>query len=451
MAAEATLTDLAVLLERFRAVRQASIDMCRPLAAEDYRIQPAAEVSPPWWNLGHTSWFFARNLLLPLEGEYTDTDRQLDFLLNSYYVSLGPRVKRGNRGHMCRPTNEQILEYRHSVDERLERLFETLPPERTDEAVFLLTVGIHHEQQHQELFHTEIKAIYHQPPAPLRPVYRPSGESRQVEGPVEAPAPSRGEDLAQTTYTRFPGGAIRCGFEGPDWCWDNEQPAHEVYLTPFALANRPITCGEFLEFLDDGGYRNPLLWLDNAWSMAEQFEWDAPLYWQRDEGRWWQFTLGGMKPIDPDEPVCHVSFYEADAFARWRRETFSEQGDVRLPTEYEWEHAARSSGASTEQANLLDSGRLHPRRIGQPDAEAGPQGMIGDVWEWTASYYQPYPGYRPFPGTLAEYNGKFMDNQRVMRGGSCLTTADHIRPTYRNFWSPETRFQMTGFRLAKEV
>jgi len=449
--------------------------MCRPLASEDYRVQPRAEVSPPWWNLGHTSWFFARNVLCTLGGEYDETDRRLDYLLNSYYVSLGSRLTRASRGQMARPTNDEILEYRLSVERRVERLIETIADDQFPRAVFLIQLGNQHEQQHQELFHTEIKAIYHELPTELRPSYLAAGLAPRVsrpppqkvrtgETPVArkvSPLPlgeGQGEGRARSgetpvargpTFTEFSGGLCEIGNVEGGWCWDNELPVHRAYLPDFALADRPVTCGEFLEFVEDGGYRNPLLWLDNAWSIVEEEGWTAPLYWEQRDGRWWLFTLGGMCPLDPDEPVCHVSFYEADAYVRWRRTAAAEMRDVRLPTEQEWEHAARHSRASCDGANLLDAGRLHPASTN--DTPAGPKQLLGDVWEWTSSYYQPYPGFQPYAGALAEYNSKFMDNQRIMRGGSCLTPPGHVRLSYRNFWSPQTRFQMTGLRLAKHL
>ncbi len=424
--------------------------MCRPLAPEDYRVQPRAEVSPPWWNLGHTSWFFARNVLCSLGGEYDETDRRLDYLLNSYYVSLGPRLTRASRGQMARPTNDEILEYRSSVERRIERLVETIADNQFPHAAFLIQLGNQHEQQHQELFHTEIKAIYHELPTELRPSYLPAGHAPRIS-PLPLGAARTGEmPVARgPAFTEFRGGLCEVGNVEGGWCWDNELPVHRAYVQDFALADRPITCGEFLEFVEDGGYRNPLFWLDNAWSIVEEEGWTAPLYWEQRDGRWWLFTLGGMCPLDPDEPVCHVSFYEADAYVRWRRTTAAEMREVRLPTEQEWEHAARQTGASCDGANLLDAGPLHPASIGDPST--GLRQLVGDVWEWTSSYYQPYPGFQPYAGALAEYNSKFMDNQRVMRGGSCLTPSGHVRLSYRNFWNSQTRFQMTGLRLAKHL
>jgi ergothioneine biosynthesis protein EgtB len=421
------------LSDRFRAVRQASVAMCQPLEAEDYRIQPVAEVSPPWWNLGHTSWFFARNVLLPLGGEYTPQDEKLDYVLNSYYASLGNRLARDRRGLMTRPTTEEIYEYRRSVDERVIRLIESAPESRLSELAWLLTIGMHHEQQHQELFYTEIKSILAQNPPSLRPAYRRQAAIAD-DGAASPPA----------TIVGFAGGLFDFGNVEGGWCWDNELPVHKYFLTDFGLSSRLVTNGEYLEFLEDGGYDNQLLWLDNGWSWKCRERWTTPLYWERHDGQWMQWTLGGRRKLRASEPVCHVSFYEAEAFARWKAETFHEHRTARLPTEREWEHAVRSRELDPASGNLLCAEFLHPVA-----AEPGNRlaQMFGDVWEWTASYYEPYPGYQPFAGSLTEYNSKFMDNQRVLRGGSCVTPPGHLRRSYRNFWSGETRFQFSGLRL----
>jgi ergothioneine biosynthesis protein EgtB len=419
------------LLDEFQRVRQASVTMCQPLRLEDYRIQPIAVVSPPWWNLGHTSWFFARNILLPLGGEYTDEDRRLDFVLNSYYASLGDRLGRDQRGLVTRPTTEEIYQYRESVDQRTVRMIAEAPESKLAELSTLLTIGIHHEQQHQELFYTEIKFILAENPASLRTPYH-------VRQPVE-------EHAAAARIVNFSGGLLEFGNLEGGWSWDNELPVHKYFLLDFALSSRLVTNGEFQEFLRDGGYHNQLLWLDNGWAWRCREQWEAPLYWEKEESTWGQWTLAGMQPIQDDEPVCHVSFYEADAFARWKAETYDEHREARLPTEREWEWAARSSRADPGAGNQLSTGRLHPAAA---QVDAGVDQLFGDVWEWCSSYYEPYPGFRPFAGSLAEYNGKFMDNQRVLRGGSCVTPLGHMRVSYRNFWSAETRFQFTGFRLA---
>jgi len=425
-----------VLWKRFVRVRQASIAMCEPLAQEDFRIQPCAEVSPPWWNLGHTSWFFARNVLEPLGGEYTEIDRKFDGILNSYYVSLGPRLDRDRRGLLTRPLTEEVYAYRRSVDARMQRLIDTVSASRRPELESLVTIGLQHEQQHQELFYCEIKAIGASNPLPFRSAYACTD------------AADESDEASPGAFIDVPGGVVSTGHAEATWCWDNELPVHQFYLRNFRLADRLVTNGEFLEFMHDSGYRNQLLWLDNGWKEATEAGWVAPLYWEQIDGQWQIWTLSGLRSLSESEPVCHVSFYEADAFARWKGETFAEFRGARLPTEHEWEHAARSADVSAEGANLLERGRLHPVPAGRGP---GLRQMLGDVWEWTASYYGPYPGYRPFAGALSEYNGKFMDNQRVLRGGSCVTPSDHIRISYRNFFSGETRFVFAGLRLAQDA
>jgi ergothioneine biosynthesis protein EgtB len=436
--ATATLehVDRAALVQRFRRVRQASIDMCRPLQPEDFRQQPMADVSPPWWNLGHTSWFFVRHVLRPLGGQLEPDDDVLDFVLNSYYASCGPRLQRARRGSLTRPTTAEVYRYRESVDRRVERLLETADEDVLLQAAPVLRIGIEHEQQHQELFYTEIKYILAQNPPALRESYLRAPHADAAATPRDPPE-----------MIVFPAGLFQFGHREPGWCWDNELPVHLAYLPSFALANRLVTNREYLEFMNDGGYSEQLLWLDNGWNTAEEHGWHAPLYWERVDHAWHEWTLAGLRPLALDEPVCHVSFYEADAFARWRSAHWR-GGALRLPSEYEWEHAARRQQVLAGAAAFLESGRLHPAATTDtwPLAQ-----MAGVLWQWTQSYYAPYPGYRPFAGALAEYNGKFMDNQRVLRGGSCVTPWEHFRQSYRNFWSAATRFQFTGIRLAQDV
>ncbi|MBV8200032.1 MAG: ergothioneine biosynthesis protein EgtB [Acidobacteria bacterium] len=439
--------DRQSLLAAYRATRALSLELCRPLEPEDFRIQSMPDVSPPWWNLGHTSWFFAKNILEPF-GRYRADDARLEYALNSYYESLGPRLARDHRGLVTRPTTGEVYAFRASVDERLEALIREASAGDLERLRFLTFTGIQHEQQHQELLVTEIKHILGANVPELREPYL---DGRRPGGPApSSPAPLR--------LVPFASGLQEFGNLEGGWCWDNEMPVHKAWLDDYALADRLVTNGEYLEFIAAGGYGDPLLWLANGWGRARDAGWSAPLYWERgaEDGRWRQWTLAGVRDLDLDEPVCHVSFYEADAFARWRARAGGPWTGARLPTEREWEHAARTSGFPGEPANFLDPRVLHPMAAraanGRPRSPAGTGGplaqMGGDLWEWTTNHYEPYPGYRPFDGALMEYNGKFMDNQRVLRGGSCATPADHIRPSYRNFWPPDTRFQFTGIRLA---
>ncbi len=427
----------AELLARFERVRQASIAMCEGLQPEEYRIQPFTDASPSWWNLGHTSWFYVKNLLEPFDGQRDPLDAELQYLLNSYYVALGERLPRDQRGLMTRPTTNEVYRYRASVDERMMELIQGVPEDRLEEFGYILTIGTHHEQQHQELFYTEIKAILAQNPRPFRRAYRELAPAFSQEV-----APGGAEE------TSFAEGVYAFGNVEGGWCWDNELGVHRAFLHDFALANRLVTNAEYLEFIEDGGYTSQLLWLNNGWNQAQSQGWEAPLYWERVDGEWLVFTLGGMRPLHPQEPVCHVSFYEADAYARWKGQTNRTWEGARLPTEYEWELAARTCNVGDKPANFLDSGFLHPA---PGSLEEGPSQMLGDVWEWTSSYYTPYPGFQPFAGALAEYNGKFMDNVRILRGGSCVSERDHLRLSYRNFWPAETQFQFSGFRLARSL
>jgi ergothioneine biosynthesis protein EgtB len=420
--------DRAELLDRYRATRSLSMELCRPLRPEDFRIQSMPDVSPPWWNLGHTTWFFAKNVLEPF-GRYSQEDARLEFVMNSYYESLGPRIRRDHRGLVTRPTNEEVFRFRESVDARVEELIRTVPETDIDRLEFLVFTGIQHEQQHQELLVTEIKHILGGNVPELREPYRPG-------------IAANGGAAPEARWVSFAGGLHDFGNVEGGWSWDNEMPVHKAWLDGFALGSRLVTNGEYLELIADGGYRNPLLWLSNGWAKVQEQGWTAPLYWEEEGGRWRIWTLSGVRDLDPDEPVCHVSFYEADAFARWR--------SARLPTEREWEHAARVSGFPGTGSNFLDSGALHPRTAAaNGSAEPSLLQIGGDLWEWTSNHYEPYPGYQPFAGPLMEYNGKFMDNVRVLRGGSCATPESHIRASYRNFWAADTRFQFTGIRLAR--
>ncbi|HEV7672466.1 MAG TPA: ergothioneine biosynthesis protein EgtB [Thermoanaerobaculia bacterium] len=424
------------LLAAYREVRGLSRELVRPLAPEVWRIQSMPDVSPPWWNLGHTSWFFARNVLAPWGREAAE-DGRLEFVLNSYYESVGPRIERHRRGSLTRPSNDEVLAYRASVDERMEALIGAAPDDDWDRFEFLVTTGLHHEQQHQELLLTEVKHILATDPYELRATYAPL-------------VPEAAGGRTETSWIAFEGGLVEIGNVEGGWCWDNELPVHKSWLDPFALASRLVTAGEYVEFIEDGGYEKPLLWLANGWAQVKLHGWNAPLYWRTcwDTGdEWAAWTLSGERKVDSNEPVSHVSFYEADAYARWKGETDDAWRGARLPTEREWEHGARLGGFDPAAGNHLENRAFHP--LPAPAGE-GLKQMAGDLWEWTTNHYEPYPGYAPFDGNLMEYNGKFMDNQRVLRGGSCATPRSHIRPSYRNFWPADTRFQLTGIRLAKE-
>jgi ergothioneine biosynthesis protein EgtB len=428
--AEQTRGQDATLPGRYRAVRGLTEELCRPLATEDYVVQSMPDASPARWHLAHTTWFFETFILAGRPG-HRPFHPAYSFLFNSYYNAVGDRWQRSARGTLSRPTVAEVYAYRHATDARVLELLAGASEEQLRSLLPMLILGLHHEQQHQELLLTDLAHAF--AANPLRPAYRAGPPPRPA-----GPAPP----LAWVTR---PAGVRRVGHEGGGFAYDNETPRHRVFVEAFRLASRPATCGEYLAFLGDGGYRRPELWLSDGWQARCTHGWQAPLYWEERDGRWCQMTLHGMRELAPDEPVCHVSYYEADAFARW--------SGARLPTEAEWEVVA--SGCPVE-GNLLDSGRLHPVPASSPspparEGEERPVQMFGDVWEWTASPYVAYPGYRPPEGALGEYNGKFMCNTLVLRGGSCATPASHIRPTYRNFFGPEARWQFSGVRLARDA
>jgi ergothioneine biosynthesis protein EgtB len=415
----------AALAERYNTVRRTTERLAEPLSPEDCQVQSMPDASPVKWHLAHTSWFFETFVLLPHAAGCEAFHPQFSFLFNSYYNAVGERHPRPRRGLLSRPSLAEVYEYRAAIDrgmaEYLSRLSDKLPQSVTD----VIELGIQHEQQHQELILTDIKHMLAQ--NPLKPAYR---EDLTCSERTTAPS---------LEWVSFPGGLRWLGYDGPGFCFDNEQPRHRVYLEAFQLASRLVTCGEFCEFIADGGYRRPELWLSDGWNAAKTHGWEAPLYWEKDDGqgRWSVMTLGGMRALADSEPVCHVSFYEADAFARWAA--------ARLPTEAEWEAAAIPIEPG---GNFLEDDRLHPRPAG---SGGGLAQCFGDAWEWTRSAYTPYPGSRPATGALGEYNAKFMCNQMVLRGGSCATPRSHIRATYRNFFPPEARWQFSGIRLAKDA
>ena len=413
------LADLLDLGEHYRVVRAATEALCQGLSAEDQCIQSMPDASPTKWHLAHTTWFFENFLLAPRLG-FRPFHPSFGYLFNSYYESVGPRYERPRRGLLSRPGIEVIHAYRRHVDQAMgELLEEPLAPE----SVALVALGINHEQQHQELILTDIAHAFWC--NPLRPAYR-AGESSI--GAQEA------EELR---WFAWPEGIHAVGTDGSGFSFDNERPRHLAWVPEVELASRLVTCGEYLAFIDEGGYRRPELWLSDGWRTVKERGWAAPLYWELQESGWWQFTPGGMRPVAEAEPVAHVSLYEADAYARW--------AGARLPSEEEWERAAAGAPVS---GNLAEQGRFHPAPASP--ARDRPAQLFGDLWEWTRSSYGAYPGYRPAPGALGEYNGKFMCNQMVLRGGSCATPASHLRASYRNFFPPDARWQLSGIRLAKE-
>jgi ergothioneine biosynthesis protein EgtB len=406
------------LLERYSRVRQQTEALCRPLSAEDHIIQPMPDASPPRWHLAHTTWFFETFVLTTAVPGYQPWHQAFAYLFNSYYNAVGPQYPRSKRGLLSRPSVAEIYAYRHAIDERMARLLSAggLP----ESLLGIVELGLHHEQQHQELLLTDFK--YTLGCNPLYPAY--------LDWPV---APER-PPLPPSRWIEGPAGLAWIGHEGAGFAYDNEGPRHQALLQPHALASRPVTNGEYLRFVQSGGYREPALWLSMGWDFVGKESWRAPLYWVETGEGWREFTLAGLKPLDLDAPVCHASYFEADAYARW--------AGARLPTEAEWEAAAQTL---PPEGQFAGSGRYHPR----PAAGAGLEQMFGDVWEWTASAYLPYPGFAPSAGAVGEYNGKFMCNQFVLRGGSCATPAGHIRASYRNFFPPEARWQFSGFRLAR--
>ncbi len=411
--------------ERYTTVRGASEALARPLATEDYGLQAMPEASPAKWHLAHTTWFFETFLLLPFLPDYREFHPQFSYLFNSYYNDIGAQFPRPDRGLLSRPTVEEVYRYRAHVDNAMRTLLSTAAGEHRADIESRTELGCHHEEQHQELFLTDIK--YNLSVNPLHPVYR---DDLLPPAPIVTTAP--------LAWLARPGGEHYIGHSGSGFAFDNEAPRHRVLLAPHAMASRLVTNGEYLAFMRDSGYRRPELWLSDGWRAAGERQWQAPLYWRQHDGRWWTFTLGGLRPLIEHEPLCHVSYYEADAYARW--------AGARLPTEAEWEALA---GEQALVGNLRESDRLHP----VPVATRGesPAQMFGDVWEWTQSAYSPYPGYRPASGALGEYNGKFMVNQLVLRGGSCVTPAAHIRASYRNFFYPADRWQFSGVRLARDT
>lgn len=409
-------------LEDYRRVRARSEALTAPLGVEDQCIQTIPEVSPSKWHLAHVSWFFETFLLQPYLSDYREFHPRFGFLFNSYYYGVGPMHARPRRGLLSRPTLDEVMAYRRHVDDHMVRLLAQLAHPQRRDIELRSEMGLHHEQQHQELMLTDIKHVLAS--NPLQPAY-------------DAGLPRLDGAATSLTWHDFEGGLLAIGAEPGSFAYDNEQPRHQVFLHPFRLASRPVSNGEYLAFIEDGGYQQAEHWLADGWSTIGREGWQAPLYWTQQETGWSEMTLAGPRPLDSAAPVAHLSYYEADAYARW--------AGCRLPTEAEWEVAVADVPLT---GNLVSSGCLQP----MPACAGGEslQQCYGDVWEWTQSPYSPYHGFAPLAGELGEYNGKFMSGQFVLRGGSCVTADDHIRASYRNFFYPHDRWQFSGLRLARD-
>ena len=418
----------AGLAERYRQVRDQTERLAAPLSPEDQTVQSMPDVSPTKWHRAHTSWFFETFLLETSLRGYQAFDPAYAYLFNSYYETVGARYPRAQRGLVSRPGVGEVGKYRSYVDEAMEHL---LGASTTEEQGWLVELGLHHEQQHQELVLMDIKHVLSC--NPLLPTYVPATERRPSASDLLSALPASLERSAEM-WIEHPGGLVEIGHHGPAFSFDNETPRHAVQLVPFSVSRYPVTCAEWLAFMADGGYRRPELWLSDGWASVQEHGWDAPLYWSRSDDEWQVFTLHGPRVVEPTDPVVHISYYEADAFARW--------AGARLPTEAEWETVVVGDGGT---GRFLSSGpqwrTLHPL----PTAE-----LVGEVWQWTSSAYGPYPGFTPAPGAVGEYNGKFMVNQMVLRGGSCVTPEGHIRATYRNFFPAPARWAFSGLRLARD-
>jgi ergothioneine biosynthesis protein EgtB len=420
------------LANRFRAIRLQTLGLCAPLTPEDMMVQSCSEASPAKWHLAHTTWFLESFVLRAFLSDYQIFHPDFEWLFNSYYESFSPFPEKRLRSSFSRPALEQILQYREHVDAAIERLLENEPD---PEALRRIELGVNHEEQHQELLLTDILNAFFT--NPLRPKYSEQVAKETREG--GSAGGSNRENVTPLRFLEFEGGLRQAGHNGEGFRFDNELPRHRVWLESFNLANRLVSCDEYAAFISDGGYRKPELWLSAGWDAVKANGWRAPLYWTEKDGAWSVFTLRGELPLKEvaAAPVSQVSYYEADAFARW--------AGHRLPTEFEWEAAAEDQPV---EGNLLDSGFLTPIPAATHLQDQHPTQWYGDCWVWTSSAYLGYPGFRPLKGTLGEYNGKFMSGQMVLRGGSCVTPAAHIRSSYRNFFSPETRWQFSGIRLA---
>ncbi|HSQ31740.1 MAG TPA: ergothioneine biosynthesis protein EgtB [Gemmatimonadaceae bacterium] len=420
-----TISDVRVapssLLQRLLDVRRQTEALCEPLQTEDYVVSTMTDVSPTKWHLAHTSWFFETFVLAPFDQSYVALNPKYAFLFNSYYVQAGERHCRAQRGLVTRPTVAEVYAYRAYVDEALVALVNRIGADESHPALPVIELGLHHEQQHQELMLTDIKHVFWM--NPLRPAYAPRPLHHEAE-------------QSASTWRTVPAGIYRIGHDGHGFAFDNESPAHRVFVDEFRLADRLVTNGEYFAFIEDRGYHRPELWLSNGWAKVREEGWEAPLYWERTSNGWTEFSLAGMHPVNPAEPVCHVSHYEADAFARW--------AGARLPTEAEWEIAASREPVD---GHFVEARLFHAAPA--PRSRDGIRQLYGDVWQWTQSAYLAYPGFSPAPGAIGEYNGKWMSDQWVLRGASCATPRSHARLTYRNFFPSDARWQFMGIRLAR--
>jgi ergothioneine biosynthesis protein EgtB len=413
------------LSEHFQKIRTLTENLASKLQHEDTIIQAMPDVSPPKWHLAHTTWFFERFILKEHDTSYVTFNPQFDYLFNSYYETIGSYHPRHSRGVLSRPSMDEVYEYRKHVDEGILNLIDQYKGQLPEKIHALIEIGLQHEQQHQELLLTDVK--YNFSCNPLLPQY---ADSKSI--PLS-------NSNAETTYVNIEGGLVEIGFTGVGFSFDNEQPRHKVWLEPYRLASHPVTNGEYISFIEAGGYEQPEHWLSDGWAAVKKEKWKHPLYWRKTGDEWYTFTLTGEKKLNLDEPVCHISFYEADAFARWNGK--------RLPTEAEWEHAMASIPI---EGNFVEREAYHPV-IDESDNLAPFKQAYGDVWEWTSSPYTSYPRSKPLEGALGEYNAKFMCNQMVLRGGSCATSQSHMRATYRNFFQADKRWQFSGLRLAEDL
>jgi len=428
-----TLARAEHLRARFHQIRNFTNTLCRGLEPEDCVVQSMPDVSPTKWHLAHTTWFFETFILKKFMPGYRAEIPEYAYLFNSYYNAAGDMHRRDLRGLISRPTVSEAQRYRASIDSHIDDLLSNADEKLLDEIEPILVLGLHHEQQHQELLITDIKHVFAQ--NPLRPVFR----RRNINIATEEIVPMQFVEFEETT--------VAIGHNGRGFAYDNEGPQHQALVPAFSLASRPITNGEYIAFIEDNGYVRPEFWLSLGWMTVNEQRWQAPLYWTKRDGAWWHFTLSGFRPVDESEPLTHVSYFEADAYTNW--------AGARLPTEFEWERAALNSPI---EGNFVERESFHPATVAvesavsadKPAQDRKLHQMFGDVWQWTRSAYSPYPGYRAALGALGEYNGKFMCNQYVLRGGSCATSRSHIRRTYRNFFQPEKRWQFTGIRLAHD-